>query len=451
MKSNVVKKIYKSNYFPFFVLLILFLLLLSLCGWQGDDIGIRARTEIFHMSIDYYKKMVMGWSSRVIINTFVEVITVNFGLKVWVILTGLVMYLLAYSISKILYTDDEYKRESNFFITFMLLMYPFASMGDAGWVATSVSYLWPLAFGLLSMISIKKIYMGEELKWFEKVIFTLALLFGANAEQMCAVLLAINIVFSIYFWKTNRKSVYLFIQTILCILSFAFHLLCPGNSVRSIAETTKWFPNYGMLSIVDKFELGFSSTIDDWVMNNNLVFIIFSFLLCILVFKLYKDTLYRIVSAIPLIFSTIFSLGRPILSVIFVNLYNSIGEVSQEGLITASNCQSGSAYILLFIYSFTVVAIMLSLYLIFGNTLKSLFANLILILGLATRIVMGFSPTIWASGGRTFICIYFSIIILSVLLFHELCRQVKPRVNIVLWISGILSIMSYLNLFLALA
>lgn len=64
---------------------------------------------------------------------------------------------------------------------------------------------------------------------------------------------------------------------------------------------------------------------------------------------------------------------------------------------------------------------MFSIYICFKGRFKGLLCiYILLLLGFASRIAMGFSPIIWASNDRTFIYMYFSVIICSLILYQEI-------------------------------
>jgi hypothetical protein len=62
--------------------------------------------------------------------------------------------------------------------------------------------------------------------------------------------------------------------------------------------------------------------------------------------------------------------------------------------------------------------------------------------------VLSFSPTIWASSTRTFIFMYFSIIICTLLLFQELLEKKYPHIDFLYGIVFFVAILSYLSAFI---
>ncbi|MCR5748187.1 MAG: hypothetical protein K6G03_10815, partial [Lachnospiraceae bacterium] len=62
---------------------------------------------------------------------------------VWQILDTLICILIAHSASVIL-VNDKYDKK-NYLIFGLFACYPYMHMGSAGWICTSLNYIWPLA------------------------------------------------------------------------------------------------------------------------------------------------------------------------------------------------------------------------------------------------------------------------------------------------------------------
>ena len=62
--------------------------------------------------------------------------------------------LAGYSISKIFVKNDENKKDNIIMLVAMILIYPIMQMNSAGWAATTINYIWPMALGLFSLATI---------------------------------------------------------------------------------------------------------------------------------------------------------------------------------------------------------------------------------------------------------------------------------------------------------
>ena len=81
-------------------------------------------------------------------------------------------------------------------------------MNSAGWAATTVNYMWPLATCLYALIPIRKIWDGEKIKFWEYPLYIIATLFSANQEQACCILVGTYILFTIFMIIKNKKIYY---------------------------------------------------------------------------------------------------------------------------------------------------------------------------------------------------------------------------------------------------
>ncbi|WP_010249424.1 DUF6056 family protein [Acetivibrio cellulolyticus] len=441
---NEIIKLYKWRYFPFVVFTLGMLLFHSTIklGW-GDDheylmVLNKSNLNVMPFIIHRY----FNWSSRVIIEPFL-IKLVHFQ-WLWRILDTAVMVIMSVSISKLIPSSDI--RRSNWIIAGIIFIYPISHMSTAGWIATTMNYSWPLAFGLFSMIPIKKILFDEKIKSFEYIFYITALLFALNQEQMCAIVLSVYLVFTIYLIIKKRPNLFMFVQSILGIASIIFILTCPGNYVRKISEVKRWFPEYPNMSLLRKIEMGYSSSLFQFIINPNIIFTLFSGLLLICMIITNKKGLYKVMAAVPFATSIIFGyLGGLLVEVLpivdFVK--NSMTEFG-----TGIEIFSVTSWLPDVIITFSLVSVLFSLYVIFENKKYSMLSIFIVLLGFGSRIIMAFSPTIWASSLRTFIFMYFAFIICSVILFQVILdSKLKKYIMLSTSVIGFFAGLEYLKLF----
>ena len=391
-----------------------------------------------------------NWTSRFIIE-YVLCSVLKISKYMWILLQALMVTLIGYSISEIFVKDN--KKENNLMLLFMILFYPLDVMNSAGWAATTVNYLWPLAMCLYSLIPIKKMWYNEKIKFFQYPLFILSILFAGNQEQTCCILVGCYVVFSILMIIRDRKiKPFMVIQTMLAIGSLIFILTCPGNYVRNNIEINENFKDFNMLSVLDKIELGFTSTFGLIIKHGNLVFALLSFMIVVYIFSYYKSKLYRIIAVIPLISICLLCYTRNVTN----NLFPFFGAfrtlITEERLmLTASNCNNLTNVIPIVFAFVNFGCLILSILLIFKN-LKNNIAVFVFLVGFASRLIMGFSPTIFVSGTRTMIFFEFSMIIVSLLIWQELLKKndkldkkVQTRVDVIVKSVGIFE---YINILL---
>lgn len=426
----------KKSYFPILVFgIIIFVLHIIIETNYGDDL-------IFTHSLDklslteFLGARYLTWSSRIFIEAaLVSLVKVPF---LWKVLDTLICVLIVWALSKLFASGNIYR--CNIIICCLFFMYPFLHMGTAGWMATTINYLWPLGLGLVSFIPLKKIFLGQSLQKWEYPFYSLGLLYGANLEQMSAVIFGIYATFTLIFYLLKKNNIYVWVQTGLSIISLIFILLSPGNKVRFESEVPTWFPDFEQLSFFRKFEIGFSSTLFHFIMTPNIFFGIFCFLIFIFVLLKYKDRLHRTIAFIPVLISLVFGIFGSVSSEIFPGIGNAITCLTDHG--TGILLTSIKSWAPDFILTLVCITLSYSLFSIFENRLQGAFAVFIMFVGFCSRIIIGYTPTIWGSGERTFLFMYFSIIIVMILLYNQISKSNMKKhqeliENIILVVSGL--------------
>ena len=387
-----------------------------------NEIDPETNQVIEHTIPDFVKGRYSNWSSRVIIE-FILCLTLKTSKYLWILIESLMVTLVGYSISKIF--TKENKRSNNLMLVAMILIYPYSIMHQAGWAATTINYMWPLATCLFALIPIKKIWDKEKFKVWEYPLYTLALLFAGNQEQTSAILVCFYILFTIIITVRDKKlKPYMVIQTLLAIASIVFILTCPGNYVRQEDEMRR-FIDFRMLNVIDKFVLGFTSTYCEILDGNNIVYTLLTAMLAIYVFTNYKEKLYRVIALIPLISILVLGHFAPITFATFPNLeiFRDL-LITEDVMLTVENCNN-LYYVMPILFAFmNFICIGMSI-LLLTKKFKNNIAILIYLAGLASRIILGFSPTVFVSKSRTMIFFDFAMIIISYIIWQEISKDKK--------------------------
>ena len=371
--------------------------------------------------LSYIGPRYFNWTSRFLIE-YILCLVLKISKYLWILVEAGMVTLVGYSISKIFIKDN--KKESVAMLVFMIFVYPITSMSGAGWAATTVNYMWPLAAALFALIPIKKIWDGEKIKFWQYPLYTIALIFAGNAEQTCAILLGTYLLFNIFMIMKNKKiHPFMIIQTVLIITSLMFILTCPGNEVRTAEEIKNVFKDFEMLTVLDKIGLGFTSTMGLIVEKANTVFIIMTIIIAVYIFNNYKEKLYRIIALIPVfsIFITCFNLQTT--NLIFPSFGAFRGLITEEQVMLTAANSNNLLYAIPFMFAaINFICIIMSLLLIFRN-LKNNVALLVFLVGLASRLIIGFSPTVFLSRERTMLFFDFAMIIVTFLVWQEFIKK----------------------------
>lgn len=397
--------------------------------------------------ISYVAPRYFNWTSRFLIE-YVLCFVLKISKYLWILIEALMVTLAGYSISRIFIKEN--KTQNNVMLLFMILIYPLNAMNSAGWAATTVNYMWPLATCLFALIPIRKIWDDEKIKFWEFPLYTISLIFAGNQEQTCAILCGTYILFTILMIIKNKKiHPYMIIQTILIIASIIFILTCPGNYVRTEQETIEIFKDFDMLTFLDKFSLGLTSTMGFIIKKRNLVYTMLSLLIAIYICSNYKEKVFKIVSVIPIMSICLLGITPYITNSMFP-YFGSFRELITEErvMLTAANSNNFLNVVPLIFSLTNFICIALSILLIFKN-LKNNIAILVFLVGLASKIIIGFSPTVFSSVERSMIFFEFAMIIVSILIWQEFIKKtdkndkkVQKRTEIIIKVAGILQ---YIN------
>ena len=423
MDSMDIKKRMKENlhYLPFVLLGIALLYLhFHIEVDYGDDVAFRevALASDFNL-VSWLIKRYRTWSSR----TFIDMLMmfmVALPQIVWQVLDALLMTAASVFISKICCTEDC-RAQKNWVVACLSFTIDVAILKEAGWIATSLNYIWPIAFGIISLYPIRKICSGRQPKAYEYLIYSVCLLIGASSEQFCIVLLAIYGTGNLIWYREHKKiEPYLSLQLVLCVLSLTYILACPGNALRTVAETEHWFPAYASFGVLKKAELGISYTLKTIFLQDNIWFLIFLVLLAAGIWLKYDRWIYKaagIAPAASLVLLRHAHKGRGDGMLPF-NMMNEVG------VFRADTLGSFKVFIIYTGLLYLCCVILIDIYILFGDSLAALSLGGTFLLGLMTRAMMGFSPTIWMSGGRTAICLMYALLCCSVLIvdtwdFHD--------------------------------
>lgn len=404
-----------SEKLPFLLIFLAYLALFIFVPIVGDDAVLieqyRHLTVQDHIDLIVYDYF--NWSSRLLVNFVIHFLLGKHKL-IFVFLNALISIIFAKSLSKLFMKSQAFLLNS--FIVCMILIYPIGHLGSAGWLVTMMTYFWPVAMGFVALLPIRKIYDGEPFKKWEYLAYSSALIYSANEELELLVLLAVYLTFGVYFFKTGRLTRYYWLQNGLLLISFIFTLTAPGNSSRGNSEVINWFKSYHMLDLIDKLDIGFFYTMQNLIFENYLFMMVICFIMAAVVLKKYQDPILRAVALAPFVLTLIFGPLRPLVSSFYVHVIRLADPLGQNGLVTLSSPMSISFLKYLLIMGFAF-AFMATIFLALNDTYDRLFAYSLLISGTASRVAMGLSPTIYASGFRTATPLFYGLIAIGIMTY----------------------------------
>ena len=94
--------------------------------------------------------------------------------------------LVLHSLRRIISPTKENDGIITFFLMLVIMLYPFGTFGVAGWYATTLNYVWPLALGLYGLSYITQVLSNGKISMIQQISYVVASLYAINQEQMCA-------------------------------------------------------------------------------------------------------------------------------------------------------------------------------------------------------------------------------------------------------------------------
>lgn len=397
-----------KNYAPFLMVLILISIYHIIIDINfGDDVDYFLNISNNMPFFDYIKWRYSEWSSRVLIDAAVYYLIKVIPL--WKIINTLMISTMPFFISKILNADNKAK----YFICFVSLLFPINLLSSTGWIATSVNYLWPAWCAITLGYFIHK-YYNNRLKWFHYILSIPLLLFACNME-LCTALVTCIIVLAIIISIYNKKYNVYYLYTLLAlnILSYIFIFMCPGNQIRNTIEASNSVVEYGSFSFFNKTIIGVVNAEYNIISYYKTLVALFIIALILGVFTTTIHKSKRIVSIlllfIYLLTITLYKFGIFDNSMAKLSCFLKIPELASYDVLL----------IILYCISFVLVIVMSLI--IYKNKFTNLISFIMLfITGNATAVVMGFSPTIYASEKRIFIYLIIVLIYLISMIFIEI-------------------------------
>jgi hypothetical protein len=438
------KKIKEWEYFPFVLLgfMILVMHILMTGGW-GDDADF---SKVDNNLADYLINRYFTWSSRVIIELCVVLFS-KLDFLIWKIFNTIVYTLIGVMLSKLLVKSNN--REMNYFIAGMMVIYPFYHMAPAGWVTTCAFYLYPLFCLIYCLLTIKKGVENKKISWHEYLFYAVALLYASSMEQV-AVIMTMFFAFLAVYIMANRLN-YRHIVGISLIVNVAQvinFVICPGNKLRTL-ESIYMLPGFSEFTLFDKLNIGFYTTMISFLTSFDAVFLMFISLLFLTIMFKYRKYKLGFVAIIPFLIWVIFMpirvllkspLGNLLSEHKFTSFIEDIIKIGYVESIPSETLWLSLALLMIFL------PILYSVVKAFDKP-ETMAALFILATGFISRVLMGFSPTVYASSYRTFIYMYFSLIMCQIILFNKQLPQLMEK-KIFIHLFVVVCAFSYvLNLF----
>ncbi len=382
-------------------------------GWEGDDYYYsQVLNDIslkkFFLNNYYYH------SSRLIIDCYSAII-LHISMTLWKILDIILIACFPLLVIKML--NMKVDMNHAMICTGIFMFYPIYALSECGWAVTTMYYFWVNIFAMIAIYYALKQVNAKRLRWFEILIAVLANIIASNKEQISLILLILFVVLFLYQFINKQTKLLMAIQSIIAFIELVFSFVSPGNQVRSEVEIAESLVDFKMLTFLDKLQLGYSTTV--FYLIDNLFFVLLCLLLCIYIFRISNSVFYRMIASFPLLLCLALGYFRNIVVEFIPGIDRIMNALGNYGVIDLTNFDIRSAYIPLVLLGMICACVLVCIYIVYPN-FKGILIISAIIGGFLSRMAMGFSPTIYRSGKRTFIPLIIIFLICDCYLFSDM-------------------------------
>ena len=378
-------------------------------GDQTNFAHMAQKFGFFEFAIYRYKT----WSSRLLIESVTMFMSNHYLLfKVTMLISVAIFF---YCFNGIFLKEEKYRKLQFVSPVIFLLSFPSLFFTSAGLIATVTNYLFPMIAFVIAWYCIlqkKRLYTLVSLPFF---------IFACMQEQFTVYGLILFIYVFIKSDLENRRvdKNYL-IATIVSFVGIVSALLSPGTANRVLYESKLWYPDFENLSFPIKVIKGYLETNRVLFVTSELN-IVFLFLCLLIVATIVKKQYF-----------SAFISGTIIYTIIIHRFGISNLLTAVQRIIDDQNDRSDTSYFsikenlyLLVLYTLILCVIGVIVFLIFKEWKDGLTAIVILAAGYAARMTVSLSPTIYASGVRTYTPLIFSLLIVILMIVKEIYFDFK--------------------------
>lgn len=471
----------------------------------GDDVHYAGEWGKEPLST-FLKNRYDWWSSRVVIEATMMPLAAA-PVWVWKLLDIAMLLLLVYNAADLFAAGQAHaqkgvqaasgKMQAQLFFFAGLWMIPLLSINGAGWITTTTNYLWALALGLVALRPLKHCLCREKCAAWEWLACPLCTLYAANMEQMGAILCGAYLVCGAFLLIRDRRALLFYaqtraekdaaeaahgprgskgskalpclilLQTLLVLWMLYFVLSSPGNGWRNQYEIERYFPEFEFLSTWEKLHMGFLETGQYYLTGGDkrgcYIFALLSgALLAAALQKKIKDgggTCRKRLAG----WCGLLAAFAP------VGFYWGVGHLGsyllsraalpRGGHIVGVLCHNhnlpglgaytpGLVALQTAVYLFLLLCTALAVWYVHGRSGETLLEWTVLAAGLASRVIMGFSPTIYISGERTALFCSMAFLIVAfrnIQIFWGKAAGWQPRAAVAAYMALILAGNLYCN------
>ena len=451
---------------PFLVFFVAFWVLLLPIELRGASDDTAHITEILQMGrVQWVINRAITWQPRIASDIVFSIL--GFHLSLWRVLNAAVMSIMLWIITRIALFGDRdgfaagavpgSVRGSRpatsrvlvlsvFVCLLFFLIHPNVITSGSVWVTGSTGYLWPTAAMLIGLAPFFLAPYGTQLPY-SKILIPACIFFslaGCFTEQTAAVQTGVALLVLGYLLVTRQRIARsLVVHSVAIVVASAAFFYLDFTSPRVTGGTElQFFPAFANFGLVDKVLLGVNVYANHLLHISNLLFTILLAVAGWLAFRQIRryqagKPVRRVLAFLvflPAIWSLINTLPLP--WGYTESAYEAIGKgpgalgIGVHGWLDflyttppMASVQSPSAVILVVLAWLTVLSPFCLLWLAFSDKRDSFLATMLYLASFLSGILIGFSPTVWASESRPNYLSNFVLLLVLMMLIRTIMRQ----------------------------
>lgn len=358
----------------------------------------------FEFAIYRYKT----WSSRLLIESVTMFMSNHYLLFDVTVLISVAIFF--YCFNGIFLREEKYRKLQFVSPVIFLLSFPSLFFTSAGLIATVTNYLFPMISFVIAWYCII-----QEKHWY--TILSLPFLVFACMQEQFTVYAFILFIFALIssYLECKRINKNYFIATCVSLLGLVSGLLCPGSVNRLTTETKIWYPGFETISFPVKIIKGYLETNRVLFVTSELN-IVYLLLVLIIVVSIMKKQYFATFVSGTVIYTVITQ--RLGMNSLLTAVQRTIDNQNKSEIPNYFSLKENLYPIVLYTLILCIVAVVV--FMIFKEWKGGLTALVVLAAGYASRMTVSLSPTIYASGLRTYTPLIFSFVIVILLLSKEI-------------------------------
>ena len=423
-----------KDYYPFILFFVLMFVLHLIMGLNGDDvkyIKVLSNQNLF----DFLQHRYEFWSSRLVIES-IMVVLVRQNMILWKVFDSVLYTIGVYYLIKLI--NHKNSKHIALLGVLLFLMYPFHEMATAGWIATTLNYLWCFSFAMISTIPLINNLYGKKTSVLVYVISILSLLYAINQEQCCFIIFALHFAFlANSLIKKEKIDKYNLFVVLLSFAGLVYIFTCPGNFARFEIEAGYWYPDFIHYGIMEKLYLCVIPTVSLFL-EQKIIFPLFYLILTVATLTKVKNKYLKYFLYLNIAFILFLTVFQTCLDI------STLGSTINSATLSKLTAPFGAIVNLLpplkhalvvlkyeTISEINLLTMGLSFYLLAASSLMLVkvfdgFKGLILFaVGFLSKAMTAFSPTVFVSCPRTLMFYYFILIGLILMMLVKLFDEDK--------------------------